>query len=58
MEDTAILINMNVNQARRLLSYEGKRLWVDAINAKTGGRGYTLAANGDIVDVPMAGVWY
>ena len=49
--------NLDVNQARRLLSDEGKRLWVDTINAKTGGRGYTLAANGDIVDVPMAGVW-
>lgn len=51
------LENLDVNQARRLLSHEGKRLWVDFINAKTGGCGYTLAANGDIVDVPMEGVW-
>ena len=51
------LENLDVNQARRMLSFEGKRLWVDIINAKTGGRGYTLAANGDIVDVPMEGVW-
>ena len=49
--------NMDVNAARRLLSYEGKRLWVDIHNAMTGGHGYRLAANGDIEDVPMAGVW-
>ena len=49
--------NLDVNQARRLLSDEGKRLWVDIHNAMTGGNGYRIAANGDIVDVPMEGVW-
>ena len=49
--------NLDVNQARRLLSDEGKRLWVDIINAKTGGHGYTYTPNGEIVDVPMEGVW-
>ena len=53
----ADLVNMDVNQARRLLSNEGKRLWVDIQNTKTGGRGYTIAPNGDIADVPMEGVW-
>ena len=52
-----MLENLDVNQASRMLSFEGKRLWVDIINAKTGGCGYTLAANGDIVDVTMEGVY-
>lgn len=53
----ADLVNMDVNQARRLLSDVGKRMWVDIQNTKTGGRCYTISPNGDIADVPMEGVW-
>ena len=46
---------MNMEQANRLLSEEGKRVWVDIHNAT--GNCYRIGGDGKIAQVPMAGVW-
>lgn len=46
---------MNMEQANRLLSEDGRRVWVDIHNAT--GNCYRIDGDGKIAQVPMAGVW-
>lgn len=62
LEKTALLSslrgkveNMDMEQANRLLSEDGRRVWVDAHNAT--GNCYRIGKDGKIAQVPMAGVW-
>lgn len=62
MEKTALVSSlrgnvecMDMEQANRLLSEEGKRVWVDIHNAT--GNCYRIDNDGKIAQVPMDGVW-
>lgn len=62
MEKTALVSSLrgkieciDMKQANRLLSEEGRRVWVDIHNAT--GNCYRIGNDGKIAQVPMAGVW-
>ena len=50
-----MLEGLSKTHAMKMLSEEGKRMWVDVHNAT--GNCYRYCGNGDIEDVPMEGVW-